>query len=71
MGTIQTAEQPVLLTKSDVGSLLQVSTRQVENLVRAGRIPAPLYLSKQAPRWVRSELLATIVGAPMQTGGVQ
>jgi len=71
MGAIQAAEQPVLLTKSDVASLLQISTRQVENLVRAGRIPAPVYLSKQSPRWVRSDLLATIVGTPMQSGGGQ
>jgi len=60
MGAIQTAEQPVLLTKSDVASLLQISTRQVENLVRAGRIPAPVDLSKQSPRWRRDEVLAAL-----------
>lgn len=60
MGAIQTAEQPVLLLKSDVASLLQISTRQVENLVRAGRIPAPVYLSKQSPRWRRDEVLAAL-----------
>ena len=60
MGAIQTAEQPVLLTKSDVAGLLQVSCRQVENLVRSGRIPAPLYLSAQSPRWRRDEVLAAL-----------
>ena len=60
MGAIQTAEQPVLLLKSDVASLLQISTRQVENLVRAGRIPRPLYLSAQSPRWRRDEVLAAL-----------
>ena len=53
-------KKSVLLTKSDVAAMLQVSTKQVENLVRLGRIPAPLYLSKQAPRWRRDELLAAI-----------
>ena len=60
MGAIQTAEQPVLLTKSDVAGLLQVSCRQVENLVRSGRIHAPLYLSAQSPRWRRDEVLAAL-----------
>ena len=53
-------KKPVLLTKSDVAMMLQVSTRQVENLVRLGRIPAPLYLSKQAPRWRRDDVLAAL-----------
>jgi predicted DNA-binding transcriptional regulator AlpA len=60
MGAIQTAEQPVLLTKSDVAGLLQISTRQVENLVRAGRIPGPLYLSRQSPRWRLAEVLEAL-----------
>lgn len=60
MGAIQTAEQPVLLTKSDVAGLMQISTRQVENLVRAGRIPAPLYLSRQSPRWRLAEVLEAL-----------
>ena len=52
--------KPALMTKTDVALMLQVSTRQVENLVRLGRIPAPTYLSKQAPRWRRDEVLAAI-----------
>jgi len=59
--------EPVLLTKSDVASLLQISTRQVENLVRLGRIPAPVYLTKQSPRWVRDEVLAAVGIATQQS----
>lgn len=56
----QTAAAPAgdeVLTKSGVAALLSVSTRQVENLTRDGRIPAPVYLSERAPRWVKADLL--------------
>ena len=53
-------EKPFLLTKSNVASMLQVSLRQVEYLVRAGRIPAPVYIGERTPRWRRDELLTAI-----------
>ena len=60
MSNANAVEGPVLLRKDDVAKVLQVSTRQVENLVRAGRIPKPVYLSPQSPRWRRGELLAAL-----------
>jgi len=63
------AEGPVLLKKDDVAKVLQVSTRQVENLVRAGRIPKPVYLSPQSPRWRRGELLAALGLESAAAGG--
>lgn len=47
----------VLLTKSDLSKLLQVSGRQVENLVRNGRLPQPIRLGTH-PRWRRAELMS-------------
>jgi predicted DNA-binding transcriptional regulator AlpA len=62
MNNTSAVEGPVLLKKDDVAKVLQVSTRQVENLVRAGRIPKPVYLSPQSPRWRREELMAAVLG---------
>ena len=47
---------PEFLKKTDVAELIQVSTRQVELLVKAGRLPEPIRLGTH-PRWQRSELL--------------
>ncbi len=58
---------PELLTKSDVGKVLQVSGRQVENLVRAGKLPQPIRLGAH-PRWRRGELLAFLDGLPAEGG---
>jgi excisionase family DNA binding protein len=55
--TTATIEGPELLTKSDVAKLIQVSGRQVELLVKAGRLPAPIRLGTH-PRWRRAALLA-------------
>ncbi len=52
---------PELLTKIDVAKMLQVSGRQVENLVRAGRLPQPVRLGAH-PRWRRGELAAFLDG---------
>jgi predicted DNA-binding transcriptional regulator AlpA len=49
-----------LLVKREVAALLRCSERQVELLTRDRRIPAPRYLGKQSPRWVRAELLAAL-----------
>jgi predicted DNA-binding transcriptional regulator AlpA len=51
------AAEPEVLTKSGVASLLSVSTRQIENLIKAGRLPRPLYLAERSPRWLRADLL--------------
>ncbi len=66
-------ELPELLTKTDVAKLLQVSGRQVENLVRNLRLPKPLRLGTH-PRWRRTELLSFLDGlsadqpSPPETG---
>lgn len=51
-----------LLVKREVAALLRCSERQVELLTRDRRIPAPRYLGKQSPRWVRAELMAAVMG---------
>jgi predicted DNA-binding transcriptional regulator AlpA len=53
--------EPELLTKTDLSNWIQVSGRQIENLVRAKRLPEPIRLGKH-PRWRRSELMAFIDG---------
>lgn len=57
----QSAAVPgLLMTKSEVAALLSVSLRQVENLRRSGRIPAPVMLGPNSPRWRRPELLQVL-----------
>ncbi len=48
--------EPELLTKTDLSKLLQVSGRQIENLVKSSRLPKPIRLGTH-PRWRRSELM--------------
>jgi len=50
----------VLLLKKQVAALLQCSERQVELLVKAGRIPQPIQLGKNSPRWARADLLRAL-----------
>lgn len=72
MALHQTAAAPVadeVLTKSGVAALLSVSTRQVENLTRDGRIPAPVYLSERAPRWVKADLIEWLRGKAAEGAG--
>jgi predicted DNA-binding transcriptional regulator AlpA len=57
--TVETAA-PELMTKAQVAEFFQCSVRQVELMVKAGRIPAPTYFGKQMPRWKRSELMASL-----------
>lgn len=66
-------EPPLLLKKAEVASVLRVTERQVENLTRAGRIPAPIFVAGQrSPRWVREALLAalTLPSAERSVNGV-
>ncbi len=58
-----------LLLKKEVAALLRCSERQVELLAKDGRIPRPLYVSKQAPRWRRRELLAALELESTAAGG--
>ncbi|MEZ6061128.1 MAG: hypothetical protein R3C19_12250 [Planctomycetaceae bacterium] len=57
---------PQLLSKSTVCQLLDgVTTKHVENLVRSGRMPEPVYLGR-SPRWNRSRLMDWIAsGCPI------
>ena len=48
------------LTKRQAAELLQCSTRQIELLTQRGRLAAPVYLGDRSPRWIRSELVASL-----------
>lgn len=51
---------PELLSKASVCELLDnVTPKHVENLVRSGRMPPPVYLGR-SPRWQRRVLLEWI-----------
>jgi excisionase family DNA binding protein len=50
----------LLMKKSEVAKLLGCSDRQVENLVKSGRIPKPIQLGPNSPRWRRPELMQTL-----------
>jgi len=50
----------LLMTKTQVATLLGCSLRQVENLRRSGRIPQPIQLGPNSPRWRRPELLEVL-----------
>jgi predicted DNA-binding transcriptional regulator AlpA len=45
------AQHSPLMTKRDVAAYLQCSLRQINLMVKAGKIPAPFYISSGAPRW--------------------
>ncbi len=50
------AEARTYLTKQDVANLLQVSVRQVDNMVKSKQLPPAFYLSARTPRWRREDL---------------
>ena len=54
--SIQTPEP--IMKKKDVAKFLQCSDRQVELLVKAGKLPKPFYISDASPRWLLSDLTA-------------
>lgn len=58
--TVSSVTDGELLTKQEVASILKCSLKQVENLVKAGRICKPTYLGTNSPRWKRSELMASL-----------
>ena len=50
----------LLMKKSEVARLLGCSLRQIEHLVTSGRIPQPIQLGPNSPRWRRPELLQAL-----------
>ena len=53
---------PELMKKRDVAAFCQCSQRQVEILTAKGRLPKPIYLGENSPRWKRAELLKHLDG---------
>lgn len=43
-----------MMKKKDVAKFLQCSERQVELMVKAGKLPKPVYISDASPRWQRA-----------------
>ena len=63
--SVQTPEP--MMKKKDVAKFLQCSERQVELMVKAGRIPKPIYISDASPRWKRSAIDAWVVQLESET----
>jgi predicted DNA-binding transcriptional regulator AlpA len=55
--SVSSSAKSLLMTKSEVAHLLQCSTRQVENLVADGRLPLPIRIGTQSPRWHRQTVM--------------
>ncbi len=47
-----------LMRKKDVAKFFQCSERQVELMVKAGKVPKPIYISDSSPRWRHADLTA-------------
>ena len=45
-----------LLKKNDLASRLGCSLRQIELMVKSGRLPRPFYLGDASPRWRRCDV---------------
>jgi len=46
-----------ILKKKDVAEFLKCSIRQVEVMVKGGRMPKPFFFGDKSPRWRRSTLM--------------
>ncbi|MEJ7593032.1 MAG: hypothetical protein WKF77_15910 [Planctomycetaceae bacterium] len=46
-----------LMKKKDVAEFFQCSVRQVELMVKAGKLPKPVYIGDASPRWQRKTLM--------------
>jgi len=46
-----------LMKKKDVAAFFQCSARQVELMVKAGKLPKPVYIGDASPRWQRKTLM--------------
>lgn len=51
------SDQHLCVTKSELADHLRMSTRQVELLVKNGRLPSPIRLSGGHPRWILGDVL--------------
>lgn len=51
---------PRLLTAADLAGMFGVHVATVWNMVKEGRIPAPIYPAARAPRWIASEVMAAL-----------
>ena len=60
MAKVATNALTDLMLKREPAALLRCSEREVERLAKSGRIPQPVYLGSQSPRWLRSDLLAAL-----------
>ena len=58
--SVKTPEPIMNMKKKDVAKFLQCSERQVELLVKAGKLPKPFYFSDASPRWKRSAIDAWV-----------
>ena len=47
---------PELLTAAEVAALFRISRAHVWRRVKAGHLPAPLYLAPRVPRWRADEI---------------
>ena len=59
INSIQTPEP--MMKKKDVAKFLQCSERQVELLVKAGKLPKPFYISDASPKVSRRVATTTAV----------
>lgn len=54
---VATAAMPVpLLTQEEVARQLSTSTRTVQRMVSDGRLPAPIQLGPNSPRWRQADI---------------
>ena len=51
-----------LMKKKDVAEFFQCSVRQVELMVKAGKLPKPVYIGDASPRWQRKTLVDWLNG---------
>ena len=49
---------PELLTAAQTAKLLSMRRESLWRAVKAGRLPAPIYLASRMPRWRRSDFPA-------------
>lgn len=54
------AVQPRYLSTTDLAAYLGVSRNMVDRLVKSGRLPQPVYLTKRLPRWDREAVDAAL-----------
>ncbi len=45
-----------LMTAQTVAAYLDISTRTIWKMTKAGTLPAPVYISARSPRWRKSEI---------------